>query len=280
MITALGYLGARREAPALAKALASSNPAERGAAALAAGRARDSSLVVPLAAAAKDSRADTRARSVCARSDRGPARRARRFALLGDKDPMTRAWRPGRWATWGIPRRRGARVPAHRLGVARARESGAIDRRDEAPSAPRDFAPSAIPIPVRWEAALAWRRSAIRRPCAPNRGAPRQRRRACSSGGHSALEDSGRRSCRASRPPRPAPAVHAAGVIARWEISPGASLEVLLARCATRLSRPAAGAASALGRRARTGSGGAVLRARSRPGIRRGCVRAEALARS
>jgi len=92
MITALGYVGARREAPALAKALASPRPADRWAAALAAGRARDSSLVVPLATAAKDPHFEMRWRVAYALGrigDRraGPALRA----LLGDKDAMTRA---------------------------------------------------------------------------------------------------------------------------------------------------------------------------------------------
>src|SRR5688572_16576453 len=92
LITALGYLGARRESPALEKALASRRAGDRWAAALAAGRARDSSLVAPLAAAARDSRAETRWRAAYALGrigDRraGPALRA----LLGDKDASVRA---------------------------------------------------------------------------------------------------------------------------------------------------------------------------------------------
>lgn len=60
IVTALGYLGARQTGPALARALRSPRAAERWAAALAAARARDSTLVPTLSAAAKDSRPDMR----------------------------------------------------------------------------------------------------------------------------------------------------------------------------------------------------------------------------
>ena len=60
LVTAIGFVGARQGGPALARSLRSPRPAERWAAALAAGRARDSTLVPALSAAAKDPRPDMR----------------------------------------------------------------------------------------------------------------------------------------------------------------------------------------------------------------------------
>jgi HEAT repeat protein/cyclophilin family peptidyl-prolyl cis-trans isomerase len=60
IVTALGMLGARSAGPALARSVRAPRATERWAAALAAGRARDSSLVEPLVAAAKDARPEMR----------------------------------------------------------------------------------------------------------------------------------------------------------------------------------------------------------------------------
>ncbi len=60
LVTALGYLGARQSGPTLARALRAPRAAERWAAALAAGRAKDSTLVPALSAGAKDARPDMR----------------------------------------------------------------------------------------------------------------------------------------------------------------------------------------------------------------------------
>ncbi len=60
VVTALGMLGARSSGPALARSIRAPRATERWAAALAAARARDSSLVDPLALAAKDPRPEMR----------------------------------------------------------------------------------------------------------------------------------------------------------------------------------------------------------------------------
>jgi HEAT repeat protein/cyclophilin family peptidyl-prolyl cis-trans isomerase len=60
ILTALGMLGARSASPTLARALRSPRGAERDAAALAAARAKDSTLVEALSAAARDTRPETR----------------------------------------------------------------------------------------------------------------------------------------------------------------------------------------------------------------------------
>jgi len=60
IVTALGMLGARSSSPALARSLRAPRVSERGAAALAAGRAHDSSLVAALGTAAKDARPEMR----------------------------------------------------------------------------------------------------------------------------------------------------------------------------------------------------------------------------
>ena len=60
LVTALGMVGARSGGPAIARSIRAPRAAERWAAALAAARARDSSLVEPLTAAAKDARPEMR----------------------------------------------------------------------------------------------------------------------------------------------------------------------------------------------------------------------------
>ena len=60
IVTALGMLGARSAGPTLARSMRAPHATERWAAALAAARSRDSSLVEPLSAAAKDARPEMR----------------------------------------------------------------------------------------------------------------------------------------------------------------------------------------------------------------------------
>ncbi|HET7498458.1 MAG TPA: HEAT repeat domain-containing protein [Candidatus Eisenbacteria bacterium] len=92
MLTALGYVGARRGGPALATALRSARAVERHAAALAAGRARDSSLVEPLALAAKGEDADTRWRAAYALGRIGDRRAGPALEpLLADPNPLVRS---------------------------------------------------------------------------------------------------------------------------------------------------------------------------------------------
>lgn len=92
LITALGYMGARNGSPAIARELQSRRSSDRWAAAFAAARVRDSSLVEPLARASKDSRSEMRWRVAYALGrigdpHAGPALQA----LLEDKDPLVRS---------------------------------------------------------------------------------------------------------------------------------------------------------------------------------------------
>ena len=87
MVTALGYLGARQSGPALSAALRSPRAPERWAAALAAARARDSTLVPALSAAAKDARPDMRWRVAYALGRIGDPRGAPALRTLA-RDPV------------------------------------------------------------------------------------------------------------------------------------------------------------------------------------------------
>lgn len=92
MITALGYLGSRREGSALAAAIRSTRAPERRAAAIAAGRSRDSSLVAPLGDAVKEADAETRWRAAYALGRIGDRRGGSALEpLLDDKDPVVRS---------------------------------------------------------------------------------------------------------------------------------------------------------------------------------------------
>ncbi len=91
LVTALGMLGARSAGPALAKSLRAPHATERWAAALAAARARDSSLVEPLAAAAKDARPEMRWRVAYALGRIGDRRGSAALRRLStDKIDMVR----------------------------------------------------------------------------------------------------------------------------------------------------------------------------------------------
>lgn len=87
MVTALGYLGARQSGPALSAALRSPRAPERWAAALAAARARDSTLVPALSSAAKDARPDMRWRVAYALGRIGDPRGATALRTLA-RDPV------------------------------------------------------------------------------------------------------------------------------------------------------------------------------------------------
>jgi cyclophilin family peptidyl-prolyl cis-trans isomerase len=87
LVTALGYLGARTSGPALARALRSPRAAERWAAALAAARSRDSTLVTALTAVATDSRPDMRWRVAYALGRIGDRRGAIQLRALA-RDPV------------------------------------------------------------------------------------------------------------------------------------------------------------------------------------------------
>lgn len=87
IVTALGYLGARQSGAALSTALRSPRAPERWAAALAAARARDSTLVPALSSAAKDSRPDMRWRVAYALGRIGDQRGAAALRSLAT-DPV------------------------------------------------------------------------------------------------------------------------------------------------------------------------------------------------
>jgi len=159
MITTLGYLGARREAPALVAALGSTRAEERRAAALAAGRSRDSSLVEALGVATQDKDAETRWRAAyalgrIAHRRAGPALEP----LLEDADPMVRAMAARAAGDVGDstavplltrlladPSWRTRVNAAHALGVLKAPAGGPVLRASIHDSSPH----------VRWESALA-----------------------------------------------------------------------------------------------------------------------------
>ncbi len=93
IVTALGYLGAHDAAPSLATAIRSQRPAERQAAALAAARVRDSTLVDPLLRVVRDKRAETRWRLAYALGRIGDVRAARALRTLSyDRDAVVRAF--------------------------------------------------------------------------------------------------------------------------------------------------------------------------------------------
>jgi HEAT repeat protein/cyclophilin family peptidyl-prolyl cis-trans isomerase len=158
LVTAIGYLGARRSGPALARAIRSPRAAERWAAALAAARARDSTLVPPLTAAAKDARPDMRWRVAYALGRIGDRRGAVPLrALAGDPVEIVRyhaaralgdvgdsASAPRLVALLHDPSWRVRVNAAHALGaIAAARESRSLRPLLGDPNAH-----------VRWEAAL------------------------------------------------------------------------------------------------------------------------------
>jgi HEAT repeat protein/cyclophilin family peptidyl-prolyl cis-trans isomerase len=159
IVTALGMIGARSAGPALARSLKAPHATERWAAALAAGRARDSSLVEPLAAASKDSRPEMRWRVAYALGrigDRQGAAALRKLSTdkmdmvrysaaraLGDVGDSSSA--PRLVALLADPSWRVRVNAAHALGVLQARR----DARSLRPLL-KDSSPH-----VRWEAALA-----------------------------------------------------------------------------------------------------------------------------
>ena len=158
MITALGYLGARGAAPALAAALHAQRATERQAAALAAGRARDSSLVAPLALASKGEDPETRWRAAYALGRIGDRRAGPALEpLLGDPNPLVRsmaARAAGDVADSAAATRLIALLadPAWRVRVNAAHALGALKAQAGAPglrAALQDSNPH-----VRWESAL------------------------------------------------------------------------------------------------------------------------------
>ena len=158
LITALGYLGARREGLALARSLQSTRPAERRAAALAAGRSRDSSLVDPLALAVKDKDPETRWRAAYALGRIGDKRGGSALeGLIEDKDALVRSMVARSLGDVGdsaaSPKLAGMlRDPAWRVRVNAAHALGAVKA---AGAAAELRALLHDPNPhVRWEAAL------------------------------------------------------------------------------------------------------------------------------
>ena len=159
IVTALGMIGARSAGPAIARSLRAPHATERWAAALAAGRARDSSLVEPLAAAAKDARPEMRWRVAYALGrigDREGAAALRKLSTdkvdivrysaaraLGDVGDSAAA--PRLVALLADPSWRVRVNAAHALGTLQARR----DARSLRPLL-KDSSPH-----VRWEAALA-----------------------------------------------------------------------------------------------------------------------------
>ncbi len=257
IVTALGMVGARSAGPDLARSLRSPRASERWAAALAAGRARDSSLVEPLSAATKDSRPEMRWRVAYALGRIGHHRGAATLRrLTTDKVEIVRyhaarslgdigdsAAAPRLVALLGDPAWRVRVNAAHALGALRATR----DARSLRPLL-RDPSPH-----VRWEVALAL--GAIRDPDAvgPLRAALQDSASGVVQGAAMALlEIQGDRAV-----PVVAPAIDLlpgflrSGLVeALGPVEGPLASETLLARARDSTDAPqAAGAASGLGRR-------------------------------
>ncbi|HEX7078787.1 MAG TPA: HEAT repeat domain-containing protein [Candidatus Eisenbacteria bacterium] len=159
IVTALGYLGARSSGPALLRSLRGPRAAEREAAALAAARSRDSTLVAPLLRLAKDPRVDARWRAAYALGRIGDRSAAPTLRLMiRDRAEIVRSMASRALGEVGdsaaAPRLVGLfRDPSWRVRVNAAHALAAIHGTSDARSVRPLLADSSAQ--VRWEAALA-----------------------------------------------------------------------------------------------------------------------------
>ena len=159
VVTALGMVGARSASAALARSLRAPRGAERDAAALAAARSKDSSLVDPLSAAANDKRPETRWRVAYALGRIGDRRGAPALRRLStDKVEIVRYQAARALGDVGDSTAAARLValladPAWRVRVNAAHALGVLKTRRDARSL-RPLLQDSNPH-VRWEAALA-----------------------------------------------------------------------------------------------------------------------------